>query len=144
MIESIILREKMGGQYKMDHKKITVKIDTKADYISIAFTGDLEYGIIEDVKKELQGLSFETEHGYIIDMQKVTNVDSTGFGMIVNFAKKVSVKGKKIVIIVVDDFIRNLFAISQCDKVFPIVTKEEDARLLIKGEWSGELSLSEY
>ena len=35
--------------------------------------------------------------------------------MIVNFAKKVSVKDKKIAIIVVDDFIRNLFAISQVD-----------------------------
>lgn len=128
----------------MDHKKITVKIETKADYISIAFTGDLEYGMIEEVKKELQAQRFETEHGYIIDMQKVTNIDSTGFGMIVNFAKKVSVKGKKIVIIVVDDFIRNLFAISQCDKVFPIMTNEEDARQVMKGDWSGELSLNDY
>lgn len=128
----------------MDHKKIEVKIETRTDYISIAFTGDLEYGMIEDIKKELQAQSLETENDYIIDMQKVTNIDSTGFGMIVNFAKKVSIKGKKIVIIVVDDFIRNLFAISQCDKVFPIVTKEEDARQLIKGEWSGELSLNDY
>ena len=134
----------MGEQYKMDHKKIAIKIDTRADYISIAFTGDLEYGIIEDVKKELQAQNFETQHGYIIDMQKVTNIDSTGFGMIVNFAKKVSVNGKKIVIIVVDDFIRNLFAISQCDKVFPITTNEEDAKQVFKGDWSGELSLNEY
>lgn len=141
---SILLGEKVEGQYKMDHKKISVKIDTKADYISIVFTGDLEYGIIEDVKKELQAQNFETEHGYIIDMQRVTNIDSTGFGMIVNFAKKVSTKGKKIAIIVADDFIRNLFAISQCDKVFPIMKNEEEAKQLIKGEWSGELSLSEY
>lgn len=128
----------------MDHKKVSVKIDTKAEYISIAFTGDLEYGIIEDVKKELQAQSFETEHGYIIDMQRVTNIDSTGFGMIVNFAKKVSLKGKKIVIIVVDDFIRNLFAISQCDKVFPIMSNEEEAKQAIKKDCSGELSLNEY
>lgn len=128
----------------MDHKKIEVNIESRTDYISIAFTGDLEYGMIEDIKKDLQNQNLETENGYIIDMQKVTNIDSTGFGMIVNFAKKVSVKGKKIVIIVVDDFVRNLFAISQCDKVFPIVTTEEEARQLIKGEWSGELSLNDY
>ena len=119
----------------MDHKEVEIKIETKADYISIEFTGDLEYGIIEKAKKELQAQNFETEHGYIIDMQRVTNIDSTGFGMIVNFAKKVSVKGKKIVIIVVDSFIRNLFSISQCDKVFPIVTNEEEARKVIKGDW---------
>ncbi|MFJ8102130.1 STAS domain-containing protein [Lysinibacillus sp. NPDC096212] len=128
----------------MDQKKIAMVIDTKSDYILIAFTGDLEYGSIEEIKIELQSLSLETKHGYIIDMQKVTNIDSTGFGMIVNFAKKVSVKEKKIAIIVVDDFIRNLFAISQVDKVFPITKSEERARQIIKEGWLGELSLSEY
>ena len=128
----------------MNHKNIEVKIETRTDYISIAFTGDLEYGIIEDIKKELQNHNLETENGYVIDMQQVTNIDSTGFGMIVNFAKKVSINRKKIVIIVVDDFIRNLFHISQCDKVFPIVTSEEEARKLVKGDWSGELSLNDY
>ncbi|GAB0166925.1 STAS domain-containing protein [Lysinibacillus sp. CTST325] len=128
----------------MNQKKIAMDIDTKADYILIAFMGDLEYGLIEEIKIELQSLSLETMHGYIIDMQKVTNIDSTGFGMIVNFAKKVSVKEKKIAIIVVDDFIRNLFAISQVDKVFPITKSEEQARQIIKEGWLGELSLSEY
>ncbi|MFJ7733880.1 STAS domain-containing protein [Lysinibacillus sp. NPDC097231] len=128
----------------MNQKKIAMDIDTRADYILIAFTGDLEYGMIEEIKKELQTLNLDTKLGYIIDMQKVTNIDSTGFGMIVNFAKKVSVKEKKIAIIVVDDFIRNLFAISQVDKVFPITKSEEQARKIIKEGWLGELSLSEY
>ncbi|MGE7695040.1 STAS domain-containing protein [Lysinibacillus sp. NPDC094177] len=128
----------------MNQKKIAMDIDTKADYILIAFTGDLEYGMIEEIKKELQSLNLETKLGYIIDTQKVTNIDSTGFGMIVNFAKKVSVKEKKIAIIVVDDFIRNLFAISQVDKVFPMTKSEEQARQIIKEGWFGELSLSEY
>lgn len=131
-------------EYKMEQKEVGIRIETKTDYISIEFAGTLEYGLIEDAKKELQSQSFETEHGYIIDMQRVTNIDSTGFGMIVNFAKKVSVKGKKIVIIVVDEFIRNLFSISQCDKVFPIVKNEEDARKVIHGDWSGELSINDY
>ena len=98
----------------------------------------------QDIKKELQAHNLETEHGYLIDMQHVTNIDSTGFGMIVNFAKKVSVKRKQIVILVVDDFIRNLFAISQCDKVFPIVKTVEEAKQMIKGSWSSELSINEY
>jgi len=128
----------------MNQKKIAMDIGTKADYILIAFTGDLEYELIEDIKKDLQSLNLDTKHGYIIDMQKVTNIDSTGFGMIVNFAKKVSLKEKKIAIIVVDDFIRNLFAISQVDKVFPITNSEEQARKMIKEDWLGELSLNEY
>lgn len=130
----------------MGQKKIALKIDKKPEYISIAFTGNLEYGSIEDIKKELQAQHLETKHGYIIDMQKVTHIDSTGFGMIINFAKKVSVTEKKIAIIVVDDFIRNLFTISQCDKVFPILKNEEEAIQVIKGKanWSGDLSLTDY
>jgi len=128
----------------MNQKKIAMDIGTKADYILIAFTGDLEYELIEDIKKDLQSLNLDTKHGYIIDMQKVTNIDSTGFGMIVNFAKKISIKEKKIAIIVVDDFIRNLFATSQVDKVFPITNSEEQARKIIKEDWLGELSLNEY
>lgn len=128
----------------MAHKDSMVRFETKKEHVLITFSGNLEYGIIEDIKKELQAHSFETEHGYIIDMQQVNNVDSTGFGMIVNFAKKVSVNGKQIAIIVVDHFVRSLFAISQCDKIFPIVQSEEEAQQLIKEHWVGELSLSEY
>ncbi|MGE7093049.1 STAS domain-containing protein [Lysinibacillus sp. NPDC048646] len=128
----------------MAQKKVTMDIKTKANYIVISFTGDLEYGVIEDIKKDLQALKLETKHGYIIDMQKVMNIDSTGFGMIVNFAKMVSVKEKRIAIIVVDDFIRNLFAISQCDKIFPISKNEDDAKQIIQDGWSSELSLNEY
>ena len=128
----------------MEAKNVAVNITEKRDYHIISLTGSLEYGIIETAKAKLQNLSLQTGQGYIIDLQKVENIDSTGFGMIVNFAKKVAVQGKKIVIIVVDDFIRNLFAISQCDKVFPIVRSEEEARNIINGEWKGALSINEY
>ncbi|WP_339261913.1 STAS domain-containing protein [Lysinibacillus sp. FSL K6-3209] len=127
------------------NQKNMINIDTKADYILIAFTGKLEYGLIGDIKEELHAISFDTKHGYIIDMQKVANIDSTGFGMIINFAKKVTTFDKKIAIIVTDDFIRKLFAISQCDKVFPIAKNELQAKQFIKEEkWLGELALSEY
>jgi len=127
------------------NQKNMITIDTKADYILIAFTGDLEYGLISAIKEELQAISLDTKHGYIIDMQKVTNIDSTGFGMIINFAKKVTTLDKKISIIVTDDFIQKLFAISQCNKVFPIAKSELQAKQMIKEEsWLGELALSEY
>ena len=128
----------------MDAKNVAMSITEKQEYHIISLTGSLEYGVIETAKSKLQNLSLQTGQGYLIDLQKVTNIDSTGFGMIVNFAKKVAVQGKKIVIIVVDEFVRNLFAISQCDKVFPIVKSEEEARNIMKVEWKGELSINEY
>lgn len=120
------------------------KMQTKQDYVLISFSGNLEYGKLEDIKRELQAHMFDTDLDYIIDMQQVDNIDSTGFGMIVNFAKKVSVRDKKIAIIVTDSFILNLFTISQCDKVFPIVQNEEAASNVLKTGWQGEIPISQY
>jgi hypothetical protein len=35
----------------MESKQATIKIEKRSDYISARIAGDLEYGIIEDVKK---------------------------------------------------------------------------------------------
>ncbi|WPK13685.1 STAS domain-containing protein [Lysinibacillus louembei] len=128
----------------MEQKIATVQITDKSTYVSIAFTGNLEYGLIEEIKKQLQAQSLQAELGFILDMSRVKNIDSTGFGMIVNFAKKVSIQNKKIVIIVVDNFVRKLFAISQCDKIFPIVENEKEALQVIQGNGHTELSINDY
>ncbi len=128
----------------MNNQGATMKMELKQGYLFIAFGDQLEYGKIEDIKKELQAHMFDADVDYIIDMQKVENIDSTGFGMIVNFAKKVSVRNKKIVIIVSDEFIRNLFTISQCDRVFPIVKTEEQAKAILKEGWQAEIMIGEY
>ena len=121
-----------------------MNMQAKQTYLFISFAGSLEYGKIEKMKKELAAHMFDVDADYVIDMQHVTNIDSTGFGMIVNFAKKASVRNKKIVIIVANDFVRNLFAISQCDKVFPIVRDEAQALEILKNGWQGEISIGEY
>lgn len=128
----------------MSKQEAVMKMQIKREYLLITFAGNLEYGKIEEIKKELHAHMFDVDADYVIDMQQASNVDSTGFGMIVNFAKKVSVRGKKIVIIVADEFIRNLFAISQCDKVFPIVKDEVQAHEILKNGWQAEISISEY
>lgn len=128
----------------MNENKTFIHVDKREDEIIITFEGRLEYRLIEDIKKDLQSLNLETEHGFILNMDKVTYVDSTGFGMIVNFAKRVSARDKKIAIIVNDEFVKKLFSISQVDKVFPIVGSFEEALNVLKGDWKGEISLSEY
>lgn len=128
----------------MNQKSASFSIHPHADYISIDFAGYLEYGLIEDIKKELQSHELHTRLGYIIDMKNVKNIDSTGFGMIVNFAKNISLTSDKISIIVTDDFIRSLFTISQCDKLFPIVDNDTDALQAIKSNIHTELTIDEY
>lgn len=129
----------------MKYVEANVAVHQKVNYMTIEFSGHLEYGKIEGIKKRLQEEGvFQAETNYVIDMQKVTNVDSTGFGTIVNFAKKVSMRKQQISIVVVDPFIRNLFAISQCDKIFPVVTSETEAVKVMEEGWQSEISLNEY
>lgn len=129
---------------KMEQKTASVQITEKQAHTAVEFSGHLQYGLIEDMKKQLQSAKFKSGSHFVLDMSKVKNIDSTGFGMIVNFAKKVSSATQKIVIIVVDDFVRKLFAISQCDKIFPIVRSEQEAIAVIKQAVETELSIDEY
>lgn len=131
----------------MNNQTAHMKIEQKNEYTSIQFSGHLQYGLIEDIKKELQSQISSTtlQHtNYILDMSQVNNIDSTGFGMIVNFAKNISIKKSKIVIIIVDDFVRKLFAISQCDKLFPIVKTESEALKAFDNPQHTELSIDDY
>lgn len=79
----------------MKYVEANVAVHEKESYTVIEFSGHLEYGKIEELKKKIQEKASNSESDYIIDMQKVTKVDSTGFGMIVNFAKKVSMRGSQ-------------------------------------------------
>ncbi|AXH98234.1 anti-sigma factor antagonist [Sporosarcina sp. PTS2304] len=128
----------------MEQKTATLQVVEKETYVVLEFSGYLQYTLIEELKKRLQTTRFKEGHSFILDMSNVQNIDSTGFGMIVNFAKKVSLKNEKIAIIVVDAFVRKLFAISQCDKVFPIVDNETAALQIIQQTVKTELSINEY
>lgn len=128
----------------MEQKSASMQIIDQTQYAIIHFTGYLEYGLIESLKKELQDNVLLANKHCIINTTNVKNVDSTGFGMMVNLAKKVALQQKKVAIIIVDDFIQKLFTISQCDKVFPIVTSEEEAIAILQQTYQAELSLDEY
>lgn len=81
--------------------------------------------------------------GYIIDTVNVDDIDSTGFGVLVNTAKKAY--SNKIAIIVNDEMIKELFEIAKFTMLFPIVASLEEAKkVLEKGELEGQLSLDEY
>lgn len=128
----------------MEQKTAALQVVEKDTYVILEFSGHLQYALIEELKKRLQTTPFKEGRSFILDMSKVQNIDSTGFGMIVNFAKKISLKNEKIVIIIVDEFVRKLFAISQCDKIFPIVDSEAAALEVIKQSVETELSVNDY
>ena len=96
------------------------------DYQKIVITGRLVYGNVQETKGKLS-LNLESAQGFIIDMSKLTFIDSTGLGLLMNLAKQVYAKKKMIIMIVVDEFVRELFMIAKFDQVFCIVQSEQEA-----------------
>ena len=113
------------------------------NYQKIMFSGKLIYGSTQAVKQQLQDELVDAK-GYIFDMTKLEYIDSTGLGILMNLAKHSYVKGKKIAIIVIDKFLREIFEIAKFQLVFPIVDNEKRALEVIENGENTLLSINEY
>ncbi|HHY73336.1 MAG TPA: STAS domain-containing protein [Bacillus bacterium] len=94
--------------------------------VQITFKGELVYEYIDTVKVRLEDIPLNSKE-YIFEMKEVVHIDSTGFGLIVNLAKKLLENDTKIVFVVDDELIIELFKISQLNRVFPLVKTMDDA-----------------
>lgn len=101
------------------------------DVVRITFEGALVYEIIESVKAKLERVPHHAKE-YIFEMKDVVHIDSTGFGVIVNLAKRLIKNDTKIVFVVEDEIIKELFNISQLNKVFPIVGSINEVEKVMK------------
>lgn len=125
-------------------KSITVKIERVEVYEKISFQGNLVYNSIETVGNAFDKLDLSLYEGFILNMSDVNYIDSTGFGMFINFTKKLHARNKKVVAIVTDEFIEELFDISQMNLIIPIVKTEEEAKQLLKSKISTLKTIEEY
>lgn len=118
-------------------------VESVDSFTKITLRGTLIYNSLDEVKTVFKTMEMNSE-GYLIVMEGVQHIDSTGFGAIVNFAKRIQTSIGKIVIIVPDKFIRELFQISQFHLVFPIgETLQEGLQLLTDG-FKTDLTIHEY
>ncbi|KUO77961.1 MAG: hypothetical protein APF81_04325 [Desulfosporosinus sp. BRH_c37] len=117
----------------LDKKDVQVKVfANKIDhYLKLNIEGGLIYQSITEVKKEITEV-FEDAEGYLLDLTALKQIDSTGFGVIVNTAKRIKT-GRVMIIIIKDDYIRDLFRITKLDRLFSIVESvEEGLKMLDK------------
>lgn len=127
----------------MNNYHVEIAIDHLETHSKLFFKGYLIYNTITKVKKILQSVENGVGH-YILDMNEVIHIDSTGFGAFVNFAKDLIDEATKIVIVVKDPLIRELFEISQFHLIFPIVETHQEALQLLNEGYQPPLSIHEY
>ncbi|KNY28805.1 STAS domain-containing protein [Pseudobacteroides cellulosolvens] len=97
--------------------------------LTICFSGYLVYQN-SGLAKEKLNENYKDSDGYILDFSKVTRIDSTGFGLILNFMSK-KPKNSPVVAVVCDEFIMELFKITKIDRLVPLCSSIDEALKLI-------------
>lgn len=120
-----------------------IKVTTKEveNMISISIHGTLIYGKTEYANNELAKIKTDYK-GYIIHLSDIEKIDSTGFGVLINFAKRL--ENKRVLLVVENDFIKRLIYIAKLNLIFSIVDSEEEAINMIDSKEVPPLSIDDY
>lgn len=113
------------------------------NYQVIHIEGKLIYGNTQAAKKELVE-NIRSCNGYILNLDKLEYIDSTGLGAIMNFAKTITKDNKKMILVIQDTFIKEILSISKFDMIFYIVPTMERALKDFKEGFKTELELNAY
>ncbi|MEA1974711.1 MAG: STAS domain-containing protein [Bacillota bacterium] len=109
----------------------------------ISLSGRMTYDSIHEYKDSVIDLIVEAD-GYILDLNKIVQIDSTGLGLLVNIAKYFIKNKNKMVILNTDELIIELFKISKLDEIFEICDSRAEAIKIVKDEdntyWSRVMS----
>ncbi|MFC4778217.1 STAS domain-containing protein [Paenibacillus sp. GCM10023252] len=97
----------------------------------ITASGKLTYNNYEEAKMKLAALN-KTSKGCIMDIRKLTLIDSTGFGVLIYYKNKIASSACPMVIILDDSIIRELFYIAKLDLVFTLCGSLEEARKIME------------
>lgn len=98
---------------------------------SVAIQGDLDFHSAGDLRKEFAKLGERKVTKVLIDLKKVSYVDSSGLAAFVEFFQMTKEYSGKIAFCNLNRDVRNVFQISKLDSVFSLASNEKEALLLI-------------
>ena len=132
--------------YMIENNSVEIRSEILHGFQRIMFSGELVYGQTEKIREEIFSLLVDCD-GYILDLQNVKTIDSTGFGILVSIAKKLKNQNRNRMVVVINKpSILQLFKITKLTLIFPVVeTKEEAVALLSKDlDTPSGLSIDDY
>lgn len=105
-----------------------IKIEEQIGGVVVHLKGEFIGGDeTDELRKTLQTIADGSKNKIIIDMGKVTYLNSTALGILISAHTTVIKKGGKIVLCNLDKSIENLFVITKLTFVFPIYATLEEA-----------------
>lgn len=137
----------MGDQcnnISITEKKMEVGVPQSGEIIHVKLQRRMMYENSAFYAEQLQGFLLTTGGLYLVDLDSVERIDSTGLGGLINFARLVAKQSGRIAFVVNNPFLRELFLMAQFDKVFPVAETVEEGKGLLLGEFTAQIYLDQY
>lgn len=104
-----------------------IKMEDKNGISIYRMTGDIDINTSPEVKKSFDQVVKDKKDKVVIDLSDVGYVDSSGLATLVEILKNLRAYGGKLKLSSLSDKVRGLFEITKLDKLFDIVSSEEEA-----------------
>ncbi len=126
-----------------NEKYITVKPAGSREYLIINLQGKMVYETSDNFSKELIK-EVKDKQQYIVDVNELERVDSTGLGVLITFAKKVQTSGGQVAFVVHKKFLQDIFRIAKFDYIFPVASSQDEAWQALKSGYKPKMTLTSY
>lgn len=106
---------------------MAVRMDPKKDIMVCYIDGDIDINSSPMIKKSFDKLISQKSTKIVINLSKVTYVDSSGLATLVEIFKNMKSYGGRMRLACMSSKIRSLFEITKLEKLFEILADEETA-----------------
>ena len=104
-----------------------VKAENKNGLMVCYIDGEIDINSSPDIKKSFDKLISKKTPKIVINLARVTYVDSSGLATLVEVLKKMKAYGGRMRLVNLSAKIRSLFEITKLEKLFEIMSDEEEA-----------------
>jgi anti-sigma B factor antagonist len=94
---------------------LDVSTEDRDGLVHVALVGELDLSTVAKVQEELRRVEVESPATLVVDLSKLTFLDSTGLRCIVTADERAREEGRRIVIVRGPDAVQRVFAITRLD-----------------------------
>lgn len=106
---------------------MAVKSESKNGLMICSVSGEIDINTSPEIKKAFDKLIAKKEPKIVINLTKVTYVDSSGLATLVEILKNMRTYGGKMKLAGLTTKVKSLFEITKLDKLFEIAQDENEA-----------------
>jgi len=104
-----------------------VRTENKNGLVVCQVDGEIDINTAPDIKKAFDKMISKKEPKIIVNLSKVTYVDSSGLATLVEILKNMRSYGGKMKLTNLSPKVKSLFEITKLEKLFDILIDEKDA-----------------